>query len=644
MRKNATPSLREMDGRQILEIPGANQDLLRSLTYLPGINTRSDYSSQLYVRGGGPEQNLILIDGITVSSPYRLGTFVSAFNPDLVEGIELLPGGFPAQYGNRLSSVLDIKYRTSEREGYSLISNTSLINTSSVFEGPLINQDGGFVLSVRRTYYDLILNQVTEDDVAFPYFYDVQGKIDYDFSEKFRGEVHLETATGGFKLKTDRDDDEDALNLDLRDKNSDGLLAFTLGYSPSDRFDVRTQISRVHRNEDFRIDGDLKLDVDVSGDRYSLKQDAIYQQEEDKYRLLFGWEYQNTNAHFGWTLTADDSLKQDAPPGDQNPFMPKQDSFGYEGGDIFTGGYTSFEYRDWEKFRPTIGFRYDWSDVVDKYKLSPRLALNYRINTQDMIKLAWGYYYQFPSYEILSEKGYFPETWRNSELDAEKAVHYLIGWEHIYDLDWKLRLDFYYKRLSDLVVDYDTTLIPVNNGRGDSEGFELYLEKRKTKNSRYSGWISYTLAKSWSETPWSSYYFISDQLHTLNIVSDIKFTDRISAGLTWRFGSGMPYTPVIGVEEISVTDSITGQPVVVDWEPIYGATNSVRFPAYHRLDVRINFAFKWYSLPCTAYIEAINTYNQKNVYSYNWDRRYSERETTHELPFIPSFGLIIKFF
>ncbi|MBD3232504.1 MAG: TonB-dependent receptor plug domain-containing protein, partial [candidate division Zixibacteria bacterium] len=349
LRRKQTPSIRELEGRQIAQIPGANQDLLRSLSYLPGIITRSDFSSQLYVRGGGPEQNLVLIDGIMISSPYRLGTFVSAFNPDLVENIQLLPGGFPAQYGNRLSSVLDIEYRNGKRDRYRLISNTSLINTSSAFEGPLFGENGGFVVSFRRTYYDLVLNQIADDDVAFPYFYDFQSKLDYDFSNKLRGEIHFSGATGGFKLLSEREeDDPESLDLNLRDESGDGLLSFTLGYRPVDNFDLRTQVARLHRNEEFIIDGDFELDVDISGRRNSLKQDAIYTSNNDKHRLLFGWEYHNTYADFSWELVADDSLNRDVPPGDQNIFMPKQDTFDYEGDEIFGGGYLSYEHRSWE--------------------------------------------------------------------------------------------------------------------------------------------------------------------------------------------------------------------------------------------------------------------------------------------------------
>ncbi len=646
LRRKQTPSIRELEGRQIMQIPGANQDILRSLSYLPGIVTRSDFSSQLYVRGGGPEQNLVLIDGIMISSPYRLGTFVSAFNPDLVENIQLLPGGFPAQYGNRLSSVLDIKYRNGSRDRYRLSSNTSLINTSSAFEGPLFGEDGGFIVSFRRTYYDLVLNQIADDDVAFPYFYDIQSKLDYDFSEKLRGELHFSNSTGGFKLLSEKEeDDPESLDLNLRDESGDGLLSFTLGYRPMDNFDLRTQAARLYRNEEFRIDGDFELDVDINGYRNSLKQDAIYTPDDDTYRFLFGWEYHRTYADFSWELVADDSLDRDAPPGDQNIFLPKQDVFDYEGDEIFAGGYLSYEQKSWENVRPTVGFRYDYSDFVDKAKFSPRLSVNFKLDPQNTLKLAWGYYHQFLSYEIMSEKGYFPETWRNSGLDAERAVHYLVGWEHIYDINWKFRLDMYYKYLSDLLVDFeDTTLIPVNAGRGDAEGIELYLEKQKTEDSRLSGWISYSLSRSWTETDWSAYYMVYDQRHTLNVIADYKFSSKFSLGATWRFGSGMPYTPVVGVNEITVVDSISGEEVPVDWRPIYGEINSQRYPSYHRLDIRANFNFKWLSLPWTAYIEIINAYNNKNVYSYEWNRRYTERETVYELPLLPSFGFKIRFF
>ncbi|MBD3169456.1 MAG: TonB-dependent receptor plug domain-containing protein [candidate division Zixibacteria bacterium] len=644
MRPVKTPSIRELDGRQVLSLPGATQDLMRSLTYLPGIVTRSDYSSQLFIRGGGPEQNLVLIDGVTLSNPYRLGTFISAFNPDMVEDVKLIPGGFPAQFGDRLSSVLDIKYRSGDRDKYTFTSNSSIINSSAIFEGPLFDDNGGIIFSLRRTYYDLVLNAIVEDDVAFPYFYDFQGKLDYDFSDKWRGEVLVSQATGGFKLISEPDeDDPDALNLDLKDKNRDGVGSFTLGYRPSDYVDVRTQVAHLSRWEEFRINGDLDLDVNIRGNRSSLKQDALIRPESNDFQLNVGWEAHTTRADFNWKVVIDDSLRADPPPGDDNPQRPEQDEFDYNDRYSYGGVYASLEYKGWNKFVPTVGMRADYSDIVDEMVYSPRLSLNYALNPQDKIKFAWGYYYQFPNYEQLSERGYFPEVWRNSKLTAERAIHYIVGWEHIYDVGLKLRMDLYYKQLDDLLIN-DGNGVPINSAKGDAEGFEFYFEKIKTNDSWYSGWISYTLARAWKETPAEEYYLANDQTHTINFVADFELTGKLSLGFTWRYGSGMPYTPIVGVEEITMEDSTTGQTVVVDWEPIYGDVNSVRYPAYHRLDTRLSFKFDWLSLPWTAYVEAINTYNQKNIYEYNWNRRYTERETIYELPFVPSFGVAVRFF
>ncbi|MBD3170143.1 MAG: TonB-dependent receptor plug domain-containing protein [candidate division Zixibacteria bacterium] len=643
LRRSSTPSVRDIDGRKITMMTGANEDLLRSLSYMPGVVTRSDFTSQLYVRGGGPDQNLVLVDGIMLANPYRLGTYISCFNPYLVSDVELLPGGFPVNYGDRLSSVLYIKYRNGRRDRYSLSTNASLITTSLLAEGPLFDKKGGFIASVRRTHYDLALNAFSTEKVAYPYFYDLQSKLDYDFSDEVYGEIHLNASTGGFKLKTEQGyDDRDIVDLHQNDQNRDGLLSFTLGYKPSDNLNIRSQIAHIYRWDKYRAHGTFDVDVNIDAWRVSVKQDAVYKPDSKDYRVSMGWEHHHGYYDFGWDWVADDTLRKQLRPGDEKPFMPSQYQFDYNGRNLFGGAYLSFDYLKWNKFKPTIGIRMDSSEMVGETNFSPRLSLNYRLDPQHTFKFAWGYYYQHPNYEQLAERGYYPELWRNSDIKAEKAIHYLAGWEYLHDINLVFGLDFYYKHLDDLVVD-NPDGIPVNAGRGYSEGIEIYIEKRKLEESKISGWISYTLGKAWKKTPWDAYYPINDQRHTINILADIRLGGGVDLGLNWHFGSGMPYTPIVGADIIYRKDAVTGLRIPYA-TPIYGATNSSRYPAYHRLDVRLGYNFEWFSLPWTIYAEALNAYNRKNVHYYSYHDIYSEREAIYEMPLMPSFGLSVTFF
>ena len=182
--EDVRPSVTKLLPRESKMLPGAAEDVLRSLQALPGVTSVSDFSSQLVVRGSGPDQNLILIDGFEVINPYRLYGFISMFNPETVSDISLQTGGFAAQYGDRLSAVLDVQNRDGRSDaaiGGKI--NTSLTNMNAIIEGRLPLGTGSYLFSVRRTYYDLILGPVlrsanlVKGDVALPNFTDFQGKL-----------------------------------------------------------------------------------------------------------------------------------------------------------------------------------------------------------------------------------------------------------------------------------------------------------------------------------------------------------------------------------------------------------------------------------------------------------------------------------
>jgi outer membrane receptor for ferrienterochelin and colicin len=643
LHKEVLPSVRRLKPRQIKTLPGAVEDVLRSLQAVPGVTARSDYSSQVFVRGGGPDQNLILDDGLLISSPYHVGGLISAFNPDVVEEIELIPGGFPARYGDRLSAVLEVRNREGSREEFEFWNNTSIISTSAIVEGPLSGGRGSYIVAGRRTYYDLILNQIAEEDVAFPYFYDLHAKLAYDLNRADKLTFISYYAAEGFKYHQKRDEEEEIPEMWMDDLYHSGVYSLVWNHNPKPNLFLRSQYGLLFMKESFNMRGDMSLRGHVDGHRHSFNQSLI-RVFSAKQSLDLGWEFHHTEAKFWWELVAPDSLKEKQEPGQQNPYRPKQDDFAFDGSINRFGVYASDSYEASERVLLEYGLRFDYSDFVNEAVLSPRLNLSYKIGPNTSLKGATGLFYQFPDYESFSEKGYFPETSKNSDLKAEKAIHYLLGLEHYLSESWKVKADFYLKDMSCLVVDYlDTSLVPVNEGEAVARGAELYIEKRRFNGDRLSGWLAYTLGYSKLKTPWNSYFYMTDQRHSLNLFAEYKLGSWLTLGMTWRYGSGFPYTEVVGVTPVLVFDTTGAVVDTSDWKPIWGETNGARYPAYHRLDLRTTFSYNWLGLPWEAYIEIINAYNSNNVYTYTYNRRYTERDTIHELPLVPTFGFSVHF-
>jgi outer membrane receptor for ferrienterochelin and colicin len=645
LHEEVKPTVRRLDPRQIKTIPGAVEDVLRSLQAVPGVTARSDYSSQVFVRGGGPDQNLLVDDGILISNAYHIGGLISAFNPDVVEEIELIPGGFPARYGDRLSAVLEIRNREGSRESFGLQNNTSVISTSTIVEGPLWGGKGSYLVAGRRSYYDLILNQIMkEDDIAFPYFYDIHSKFAYDLDRADKLTFIGYYSEEGFKYHQERGEEDEIPEMWMDDISHSGVYSLLWNRNPRSDLSLRTQYAYLFMRENFNMRGDLRLRVFVDGYRHSLNQ-SLLKITSPKHTLDLGWEYHHTYAKIWWEFIAADSLDEEQEPGQSSPFRPKQDDFDYSGSINRLGTYLSDLHRVSERVLLEYGLRLDYSDFVKDLVVSPRFNISYKIAPNTSLKGATGLFYQFPDYESYSEKGYFPETSRNPDLKAEKAIHYLVGLEHFLSETWKMKLDLYLKDMSQLVVDYmDTTLIPVNEGKAVARGTELYIEKqRRSESDRLAGWLGYTLGYSKLETPWSSYFYMTDQRHNLNLFAEYDLSSKVTLGATWRYGSGFPYTAVVGVTPVPVYDSSGAVVDTSDWKPIWGVTNGARYPAYHRLDLRATFKYKWLGLPWEAYVEIINVYNRKNVYTYTYNRRYTERNTIHELPLVPTFGFNVRF-
>ncbi len=607
-----TTSLIDIEPNEARVLPGAVTDVFRTLQALPGVLAPNDFSSQLVVRGSGPDQNLIVMDDIEVFNPYRLYGVISMFNPEAVREINLITGGFPVEYGDRLSAVLDVTNRQGDlTQNLKGNLNASIVSANLVLEGKNpFNIPGSWLINSRRTYYDLIIEPfvknagLVEDNVTFPNFYDIQAKLAFGPFNGHKFFINGILSRDGVNLVSSADrETPDSVGV-IDDSNND-LLGFAWHWALDQNTLNKVILSWYRNNGKTNFDSKL-LDPSLNrNDFEDIAPDTL-----SPYLVGFGF-----NSNFAFEkYTVDDKFLRYWGKGNQFSagvgvdFMRTLFDFDFDLDPELQAFFTSnpniravfddlkdekfySRYRAWiqNKFQLTDnlfiqpGIRYDFYNILDKGYLSPRVSMSYAFDDLTTLRAAWGQYYQSPGYEKLRDASQFLnfEDQYTTSLQAERAMHYVLSLERWLSSEWKVKLEGYYKNFSDLIVPKEVigtqyytepvpgrdpthrdawtrpipvrgdslTQIPVNNSNGEAYGFEFLLEKRNVAGlTNINGWISYSLA-------WADRYeydtvtpFRFDQRHTLNVVLDYEINDWLDVGIRFQYGSGFPITTPVGIK------------------------------------------------------------------------------------------------
>jgi len=484
-------------------LPGGLEDVMRSLKSLPGVTAPNDFTSQLIVRGSGPDQNLIIMDEVEIFNPYRLYGLVSMFNPETLSDINLITGGFPAKYGDRLSAVLDVtnKEGVTDRK-LSVISNINIANANLVLQGknPL-KIPGSWLVSSRRTYYDLILGPFAKkaglitDDSSFPSFEDLQFKIALGPFKKSKIIINGIFSRDGVDIIPGADrTNPDSVNVN--DVSYNNVLAIGWHYNPDPGFISKTTFSWYRNSGNNAFDGDI---IDPLIDKENLTPE-----QRDSLKLigaLLGFNFKSTYAfrkfslgnrsvllkgnnkyEFGggvdiirndltYTLDLDPAFRAflNSLP---NARALLQD-FNIQGKDNYRGnayGVARFEIGRRFFYQPS--FRVDYYSLLNKVYFSPRFNIGYAINPLTTIRSSVGVYYQSPGYEKLvdNQTFYDLENPQVTDLKAERSLHFVLGLDRWLNSSWLLKVEGYYKRFDNLIVPqklfayrYKYTLIDPNN-------------------------------------------------------------------------------------------------------------------------------------------------------------------------------------
>ena len=624
-----------LERRQVEEISGSAEDILRTIQTLPGVVSPADFLGRVYVRGGKASENIVLLDRVFIYEPYHLGGVVSIFNPELIDHAEFYAGGYPAKYGMALASILRVVNQSGIDRPLRGDVSLSILSANAVFQGRLPGRSGKWILSTRRTYHDKLMEAVgAYENYVFPHFHDVQLRATFSPARDHVFSLDFLNSGDALKIKMENLDDRsdavaDSGDLAWRNQLTLASLDWQWILSPGSYSHLTAAYShQPFASEISNVDpqwfkGDV-YNFDLHGDLFvmSLRDHEIetgfYARGSDvELNINFKQDHflhstENSNSAIDTTLLRTSVNR------------------------LFC--YLGLYVQDrWQVMAPTLdlnlGLRYEMMNTSPVRALSPRFSLSHRITDRTRLKFSWGHYYQYSIDPVQMEP-----PLGSSDLKPKRAIHYILGLEHQLTVGSRVRLEGYIKELSDLFV-IGPEMKFTNYGRGSVRGLECFYER--ASSNRLNGWASYaySIARRKDQLGTPEYHPLQDQRHTFSAVLNYRFDHRWKLSLKWAVHSGKPYTPVLGAEPL--VDEQTGE--TTGYVPLEGEINSRRFPEYQRLDVRLDRLYRFQGWDLSLYAEVLNVYNHGNIYDYSYTRDYSRRITTYQFPLLPAIGAKVSF-
>jgi hypothetical protein len=604
------PGIEMVEAGEARAIPviSGEVDIIKNLQLKPGIRPGTEGSSSLTVRGGSPDQNLMLLDETVVYNPNHLFGFLSIFNNDVVKDATVYKGIFPARYGGRLSSVVEVKTLEGNPDSLRITGGIGLISSRIVAEGPLSRKISG-VIGIRRSYFDAftkVYNTYKKNDPEFEpypeyYLYDLNGKLSLRLNARNLVSASAYTGADNYKvIKGFRDINfywtNKAYSLKwLHTINSRLLLNTSLHYSG-------------FRNNISTNDPSLQLELNTTISDYSLKTNLDYH-ISDRHLLragLFGTaniyriaKLSNKASVNGPELLAGEDLK------------------------TYLYGLHLADEMQYGKLRINAGMRYSsfrhGSSLF--HSLEPRFLLQFQLKKDLQLNAGYAKNYQF-LHLISNPGGSLPtDIWYPSGygVDPQTADQISTGIIKLYKNKYTFRSELYYKWLGNQIEFRDGAQLIVNKnyrdefvfGSGNTYGLEIAMEK---KTGRLNGWISYTLSQNWrtfKEINYGEPYHPNfDRRHDLNIVTGYTVTERLKVNVTWVYMTGN-YVSIPLARYLFLDVGSVSNPQSV---PLYTERNGYRMNNYHRLDLSATWKLKPRKGEAELVFSIYNAYNRQNPY------------------------------
>lgn len=647
--KDGQMSANRLEMKQVKQIPAfmGEVDILKTIQLLPGVKGGAEGNSGFYVRGGGPDQNLVLLDEATVYNAGHLFGFFSVFNGDAVKDINLIKGGMPAQYGGRLSSVLDISMKEGNNQRFRVDGGIGVIASRLTVQGPIKKDTASFIVSARRTYIDVLAEPFIKSDSPFKgsgyYFYDLNTKLNWRINEK-----NTVFASGYFgrDVFTYKDTKSDFV-VNIPWGNATTSLRWNHIIGPKIFMNTTLVFSDYNFSFEAEQDGfEFKL---FSGIRdYNAKLDFSYLPSSNHY-VRFGMNYtwhrftpNNVSAKSGETVFDLGGLIR---------------QYAHE-----AAVYVNDDWDIGSRLRISAGLRYSyfvmvgpfsryiqdvtgrtvdttvygkWDKVKDYGGIEPRIGLRYLIDDNSSVKASFTQNYQYVHLATLSPISLPTDIW----VPCSDIVKPQLGWQtaagyfrNFFNNKYESSVEVYYKKMLNQ-VEFAPGALPednVNNntdnnfvfGTGESYGAEFFFKKRTGK---LNGWLGYTLSWTTRSFPGiengKTFYARYDRRHDVSLVVIYDLSERWTFGSVFVYGTGNEIT-------LPVARYILEGQIVAE----YGSRNSYRMAPYHRLDISVTYTCRerklFNKLPYRSNwnFSVYNVYNRHNPYFIFFDNEGSIQE------------------
>ena len=613
--------------KEIERFPLIDNDVMRAGHVFPGV-VSSDYSARFSVRGGEKDDISVRLDGMELYNPYHLQDFggaVSLIGLELVQNTQLLIGGFPAEYGEKMSGVFDLKTRSPNTEQFAANFGVDLINATATLEGPL-SERGGWLLSARRGYIDLILALMDIDEDYKPQYADVYGKFTYQVTQADR--VTFNGLYGWDKNRIRLDDVDN--NLDSQYDNATTWAKWRHTFGNSRWTDIFVFAGTSSQD---RTTG--KADVDDRDFRFFGTKAEFTTNLFDKHTFHSGVKWQWLTAHYQY-----DVQERQAGVNIYKPIVVDVDDNG--------GEFSAFLQDEWQlhpKLALNVGGRYVYQQYrkegVQRYEIGPRVALAIKPTNNLVLRGAWGIYHQPVGLMGIPVEDSIATVGR-----AEQAVHYIIGAEYTPTNNFLVRVEGYYNTFDNLVGRHREfgrqNQIFEAPQSGDAKGFDVFMTH--TVSNRLAWTLGYAYGIAEEIAGGTKIFRQHDRRHAFAVSSNYQFAPTWHLYLSWRFHTGEPRTPLIHTEVRLPDGSIT-------CDRQFGDTHSARMPAYHSLDFRITKRSPYRRWELSWYFQILNLYNHKNLDQYAFSEVLNEETGAIEcaieeeplFPIVPTLGVTMRF-
>ncbi len=659
LKVNEGVSISTLSTKQLALLPSIGEvDIFRSLQLLPGISSTNQSSAGLYVRGGTPEQNLVLLDGMTVYKVDHFFGFFSAFNAKAVKDVKIYKGAYPAKYGGRISSVVEMNLKTGSFEKASTSAGFNLFAFNGFVETP-IHKKVALTLSGRRSFNQVINSNlfkglrdnllgdnefsnveendnitITEVNPDF-IFFDFNGKLSYRPTDKdmvtlsyYEGKDFLDESRD---LKADipvgPDENNRELAIDIKSKTNWGNSGASLKWSRQWNNKIYTNFVTSQSEYFSEYNRDASLAFNIPEEDSTIFSGSLKTFEDNKVKDIssrFDLEWKINASHsveagltyvnteIDYTNIRDDSIT----------VLDRREQTNYK------AIYVSDTWRVNSKLTITPGVRYAHYEFTDQYLFSPRLSVLYQLSDRIKLKAAYGRFYQYVNRiinENISEGS--RDFWLladNKQVPVSSAHHYVAGVSYETN-GWLFDVESYYKDLSGLsefTLRFRTagTLNPEElffSGDGIARGLEVLIQK---KSGQYTGWIAYTLGevKNTFEAFNDGREFpaLHDQLHEVKLIQSIDI-DRWTLAATFIYGSGKPFSEPSGQYTVELLDGRELRYIGV------GDKNGSRLEPYHRADISAHYKVTHGKAKMDFGFSIFNLYNRRNTSYFQYDFQQS---------------------